>query len=387
MELFVDVASNSLNKVNEELCGDRVEVVKDDDTTIIVLADGLGSGVKANILSTLTTKIAATMIKNGEDIFETVDTIINTLPVCSVRGVAYSTFTIVIMNNNGRVYLAEYDNPPCFLHRNGRSIDIEREKININGKIIKVSDFTMQEGDILTSISDGVIHAGIGEVLNLGWQWDEVNQFLAKVSQGKKCAKNISNSLSQACLDLYGGRPGDDTTVVSIKARKPEYVDLFTGPPEDHNKDEIIVKKLMEGQGKKIVCGGTAANITEKVLHKKLKVDMTCMTADLPPIAYLEGIDLVTEGVLTLDRTVKIIDKLELGKISDINSQDPNGAEILSKILVDDCTHLTLWVGRAINPAHQNPNFPEGLNIKLNIVDKLIKCMEKLGKKVKINYL
>lgn len=232
MGLFIDVAYATLIKHGEELPGDMVNVIRLEDCTIIVMADGLGSGVKANILATLTSKIAGTMLKEGADIYETVDTIANTLPVCKVRNIAYSTFTLIKIYENGDTYIAEYDNPKTFMVRNGQSIDIPMRELIINGRRVKESNLTLQEGDVLTVVSDGVIHAGLGDVLNLGWQWEDVQNYLRKRTTDAFSAQSLGNDLLEACSDLYFGKPGDDTTVVSIKVRRPSYaIPSLSCPP------------------------------------------------------------------------------------------------------------------------------------------------------------
>lgn len=390
MSLFIDVAYDSLNKYEEELCGDNVEMVKLKDSIIIVMADGLGSGVKANILSTLTTKIASTMLKEGEDIKETVDTIVNTLPVCKVRNIAYSTFTIIKIYKDGRIFIAEYDNPPVFVIRKNKSLKLDKKELHIKDKKVYISNFFAIKGDVLTIVSDGVIHAGIGKILNLGWTWDKVKNYLERSSSIKKCAKNISRDLVEICWDLYGKKPGDDTTVVSIKIREPEYIDLFTGPPKNRENDSYVIKKFMQSKGKKIICGGTAANIASRELRRKIKVNMDVLYKDVPPISTMEGVDLITEGVLTLSKTLEKLKEImksysQGGMIYSIKEKD--GASLLVKMLLEDCTHLNLWVGKAVNLAHQNPDFPMDLNIKLNLVDELCYIMKRLGKKVEINYI
>ncbi|MBS4537749.1 SpoIIE family protein phosphatase [Clostridium sp. D2Q-11] len=390
MSYFIDVAYDHLNKRDEELCGDNVEIIRNEDSVIIVLADGLGSGVKANILATLTTKIAATMLREGASIYETVKTISNTLPVCNVRKLAYSTFTIIKVKSNGKVYVAEYDNPPYFLVKKKKINETKKINIEIEGKVIKESNFELNEGDLLTIVSDGVVHAGVGGTLNLGWQWENVAEYLEGISTNKKSSKNISNELLGVCNNLYANRPGDDTTVVAVKVRNPEIINLFTGPPEDNNMDKEVVINLMRSKGKKIVCGGTASKIVARELGAELEVNMDSMVVDVPPTATIKGIDLATEGVLTLSKTVEKI-KVFIDPSTNTNSNiifnNKDGASILVDHLLNNCTHLNLWVGKAINPAHQNPDLPIDLSIKLKVVDELVMLMERLGKKVKVNYI
>jgi len=390
MDLFIDVAYNSLIKKDEELCGDRVEIIRLEDSTIIVMADGLGSGVKANILASLTAKIASTMLKEGADIYETVDTIVNTLPVCKVRNIAYCTFTIMKIYNDGRAYIAEYDNPPFFLIRNNTGIQIEKKESIINGKKVVESEFKLQENDVLTVVSDGCIHAGIGNILNLGWSWENVENYLIRNTKRRRSSKNITKDLIEVCWDLYGGKPGDDTTALCVKARKQEVIDLFTGPPKDERNDSYVIKEFMSGPGKKIICGGTTSNIASRELGRKLKVNLDYFDKDVPPTATMDGIDLITEGVLTLSMAIEKLKNYEdsfahQDDFSDLEGKD--GASRIVKMLIEDCTHFNLWVGKAVNPAHQDPDFPIDLSAKLKLVDQLVECMKKLGKHVNINYI
>lgn len=391
MSAFIDVAYNSLNKYGEELCGDKVEVVRTENSVIIVLSDGLGSGVKANILATLTCKIAATMLKEGVSIFETVDTIMQTLPVCSVRKLAYSTFTIIKIHENGQVYVAEYDNPPVFfMQKSKESPDIQYNAIQVNDRIVKESSFILKEGDALTVVSDGVVHAGVGGVLNLGWQWGNVEEYLERQGKIEKCAVNISKSLIDACQGLYAGKPGDDATVVTVKLRHSEEVDLFAGPPINPGDDSSVIRKLNQAKGMKIICGGTAAKIAARELNEEIVTNMDFFDPEVPPTACIKGIDLVTEGVLTLRKTIEKLSAYLSGDTgsnirSSLSNQD--GASRLAKLLLEDCTHLNLWIGKAVNPAYQSPDFPLESGIKLKVVSELADIMNKLGKTVHLTYI
>ena len=120
--LCADIGYKSINHYGEQLCGDHVDIVeRGEDSSVIVLADGLGSGVKASILSTLTSKIISTMMAAGLSLEECVSTIAATLPICSVRGVAYSTFTIINLINNTQAELIQYDNPQIILIRDNKN--------------------------------------------------------------------------------------------------------------------------------------------------------------------------------------------------------------------------------------------------------------------------
>lgn len=387
---YLDVANMSMNKYGEELCGDNVEVANTEDGIIVVMSDGLGSGVKANILGTLTSKIAVTMLKEGATIDETIDTIINTLPECQVRKLAYSTFTIVKVKNNGEVYMVEYDNPPVFLFRSNRSCDIKKNRRIVNGKVIFESRFYMNESDTLVIISDGVVHAGVGGLLNLGWEWPHINRFLTNVLHKEVMAQNICRQLLEVCKDLYDNRPGDDTTVVTIKIKKEQHISIFTGPPKDKNDDNILINLVKSAHGKKIICGGTTANIISNALHIPIEIDLKHYTAEVPPMAYMDGIDLVTEGILTLNKVKELLKNYLDATKNNIMPSPLDGSDGASKItsmLINEGTSIDIYVGQAVNPAHQNPSFPEEFNLKIKLVKDITKLLTALGKKVSVNYL
>lgn len=389
MDLFVEADYGSLNKYNEELCGDKVEIIKKDDSIIIVLADGLGSGVKANILSTLTSKIIGTMLSEGASIDEAVETIARTLPVCRERGIAYSTFSILQIYNSGEGYLIEFDNPPVISLKKGKYSELKRESREIKGKKIKESRFTVSPEDIFIMISDGAIHAGVGETLNLGWQWDNIKEYSERIYKNSISAKHFANLLLAVCNNLYAKKPGDDTTVAAIKIRKQAEFDVMIGPPVDKSMDRYVVEKFINGKGRKIVCGGTTSQIICRELKKEIVTNINYINPSIPPTAEIEGIDLVTEGVLTMRKALEyakeyISSKDTVCDFLKFNKQD--GAARLARMLLEESTSIRFYVGRAINPAHQNPEFPLSLGLKLKLVEEMAECLKTLGKKVSIEY-
>jgi hypothetical protein len=356
---------------------------------VLVLADGLGSGVKANILATLTSKIIGTMLERGVHVDEAVETIAHTLPVCNVRKLAYSTFSILQVFNNGEARLFEFDNPPVFFLRQGKLTDIPSQSRVINGRTVRERKLNVMLGDTFVMVSDGVIHAGVGASLNLGWKWDNVADYLERNVKKEYTAKAIATLLATVCDSLYMGKPGDDTTVVAVRIQPVREVSLFAGPPVSKNDDEKVVNKFVEGKGIKVVCGGTTAQIVSRVLGREINTSMEYHDLLVPPTAKIEGVDLVTEGVLTLSRTVEIIrcfvsDKIRYKDFKMLKGKD--GAAKLANILIENCTHLKLFVGRTINPAHQNPNLPADLSIKFKLLEELADLMRSLGKTVEQYY-
>ncbi len=390
MKMHIDAAYRSLNKYGEELCGDKVQIIRREDSTIAVLADGLGSGVKANILSTLTSTILATMLNEGATVTEAVETLASTLPVCNIRKLAYSTFSVAQIFDDGQVELVEFDNPPCMFVRNGKLVDLEpySELKECAGKNVVESRFTIMPGDVIALVSDGVIYAGVGQALNFGWNWDNVSAWLAKTAVKETSAPRLAASLCQAVGELYMDRPGDDSTCLILKAIPRSVVNILAGPPVDKEDDPKMVHDFMVSPGKRMICGGTSANIVARVLNRKITTTLNYTDPTLPPIGHIDGIDLVTEGVLTLSRTVEILKKyLESGDTFDFRVLDEdNGAAMIAKILIEDCTSVRVFAGRAINPAHQNPGLPADLSIKMQLLDTLCKLVERMGKRVERSF-
>ena len=389
MSVHIDVAWKSLNKKGEELCGDKVVTVRTADSTIAVLADGLGSGVKANILSTLTSTICATMVREGASVADVVSTIVNTLPVCSVRKVAYATFSILEIKDSGEGYLAEFDNPFCIYIRDGKRMEFKCEYNEYSGKGVYETRFQALPGDVITIVSDGVIYAGVGESLNFGWTWEHVVKWLLNATALEMSAPRLAAALSDTVNDLYMKKPGDDSTVLVAEVTAHKVVNMLAGPPKDKADDERMVRDYMRSPGKKIICGGTSANIVARVLNRKIRTSLTYSDPSIPPIGFIEGVDLVTEGVLTLTRTLDILQEY-CEKDADSyyfhRIDEENGASMLARMFLEDCTHLKLFIGTAINPAHQNPNLPADLSIKLKLIDRLAELMVKLGKRVDKTY-
>lgn len=387
-EFCTDIGFVSANKYGEQLCGDHVERIDQENGVTVVLADGLGSGVKANILSTLTSKILSTMIAGGLTVEDCVKTIAATLPVCEVRKVAYSTFTIIHIVENREAELIQYDNPRVILLRGGRSVDYPQQELTIDGKRILKSVVPLEEGDVFMAMSDGAIHAGVGLSLNFGWQREEIASFLETVYDGSFTAKTLAAMLVGECTRLYGNKPGDDTTACAVRIRRRKTVNLMIGPPADPARLTEMHQAFFGSAGRHIVCGGTTSTLAAEYLHKPLDTSLPLyLDPEIPPTARIEGVDLVTEGVITFSRVLEYAnDYLKDNERYTDWSYKKDGASQIARMLFEEATDVNFFVGRAVNPAHQNPDLPIGFNIKMQLVEGVAKDLTEMGKRVAVTY-
>ena len=386
MSFFIESSWGSLNHYGEELCGDKVEIIKDDHGVLLVLSDGLGSGVKANILASLTSKIIASMVTAGAPIKDVVDTIASTLPVCKERQVAYSTFTMMRIDCEGNAYFVEFDNPSLVLLREGKRVFIPWVEQNISGKQVREAHMKLKLGDIALTFSDGVIHAGVGRSLNLGWQHENVVKFLEETFQPGDAAADVQHRLLMKCWDLYEGHCGDDTTAAALRICEPKPCCVMVGPPVHPEDDEDVVNDLLSCPGIKVICGGTTSQIVSKRLGRELQIDLEYISPEVPPIAHMEGVDLITEGVVTLGKTLDILERYAATRDASVLREKKDGAYLLAQTLVEKCTSVKFIVGRALNPAHQNPDMPISLSIKLRLVKDISDCLKGMGKPTTLRY-
>ena len=388
-DLSVDIGYKSINHAGEELCGDHVDVVNTEDgSTVIVLADGLGSGVQASILSTLTSKIISTMMAEGLRIEECVSTIAATLPVHDRHGVAYSTFTIIKLVRNHTAEIIQYDNPEVIFIRDGDVTDYPMTELHLEGKTIYRSSIRLQEGDLFVAMSDGCPHASADKTYNNDWKREDIAQFMADMSLVGYTAKVLCTMLVDECDKLYGYSPLDDATACVVKVRQRVPMNILFGPPADRDDNDKMMSLFFSKEGKHIICGGTTATVAAKYLRKPLNTKTNQgLPAGVPPISELEGADLVTEGVITMSKVLEYAQNyLQDNESYEEWNYGHDGASRICQLLFEEATDINFFVGRAMNPAHQNPDLPINFNIKMNIVKELAECLTKMGKHIRVSY-
>ena len=379
-EYAVDVCGNNFCKNGEDICGDSYKVFHNQDSTVVVLSDGLGSGVKANVLSTLTVEIVGGLMSGDLSTHEVIETLIASLPVCKSRGIAYSTFSILRIYDHGQATLLEYDSPTALKIKGGEKVSsIIGSEIEVFGKLIRESHFKINPGDMIMQISDGIVHAGIGATLRMGWQEEGIQSYLkhvAPLADGNP--DKLANYVLKQAAELWLSNCGDDGTVVATKYRKAINAVIITGPAGEKRDTPKMIKEFLKTDGIKIVSGGTTSHLIADKLGQTLEVDMKYIDSGLPPTAKIKGVDLVTEGMLTLNR---IVEYLKYGN----QPCEENAATKMLNILLA-CDGIKFMVGTARNSAHQNANFPPELLLRRTVVEAIVNLLKEKGKTVEINY-
>lgn len=389
---YTEVNCQQRNHEGERICGDVFisKRLREERRTIAVLSDGMGHGVKANMLATLTATMAVNFTREHKDYQTIAEIIMNTLPVCSVRKISYSTFTIVDVEDSGEVSILEYDNPNCIIMRGARVHDpgwenIVMESEQNKGKELRAVKFRPRKEDRIIFWSDGIIQSGLGShKYPFGWGIEDSTDFVVRTVQktpyisARKLAQKVLNMA--VMNDNYESK--DDTSCATIYFREPRKLLISTGPPFEKNRDIELAMSVHQFEGKKIVCGATTAEIIARELGREIVDEFEFHDPDLPPVSHMQGVDLITEGILTLSKAYNMLhdynNNIKLG----------NGpADRIVKMLLES-DEINIIIGTKINIAHQDPTLPVELEIRRTVVKRIARVLEeKFLKEVALQYI
>ncbi len=389
---YIEVACEQRNYDKERICGDVFisRKVKEEDRTIVVLSDGMGHGVKANVLATLTATMAVNFTMEHKAVEKIADIIMNTLPVCSERHMSYSTFTIVDIEHSGLTTILEYDNPQTIILRDNLPFDPGWQCLILNseknsGKEILSCQFQPRKEDRIIFCSDGIAQSGLGTDKHpLGWGRDNMQDYSLKLLQNgpKMSASDLAAKMVNMAHRNDGYISKDDTSCASIYFRHPRKLMIVTGPPYEEENDKKLGKSVKSFEGKKVVCGATTADIIARELGVEIEDSLVFEDPELPPVSHMDGIDLVTEGILTITKVTRIL--------KDYSASYTLGKGPADRIvkLVQQSDEIHFVIGTRVNIAHQDPNLPVELEIRRTVVKRMARLLEeKFLKEVTIKYI
>jgi hypothetical protein len=379
-DFYIEVNSQQRNHDGERICGDvfLYRYIKEEDRVIAVLSDGMGHGVKANILATLTATMALNFTREHKEVDRIAEIIMNTLPVCSERKISYSTFTIIDIESSGRANILEYDNPSTIILRGTENFDPSWKKVTLEkgkneGKVLRTCSFIPAKEDRIILCSDGASQSGMGsEAFPFGWGRDEIASYASSLvhSESSISAMTLSGKIVTMAHKNDAYKAKDDISCATIYFREPRKLLICTGPPYEKEKDKELASKVKEYAGKVILCGGTTADIIARELNKAIIDELIFEDPELPPESFIDGIDLVTEGILTLQKVNEILksfnNSVRLGK---------GPADKIVKLIMDS-DEIHFVIGTRINVAHQDPSLPVDLEIRRTVVKRIARLLE-----------
>lgn len=375
--MFIDINSNSINCHGDRICGDTFmqRYIPNQRRTVAVLSDGMGHGIKAGILSTLTASIIVNMGQANQPIRNIAYTILKTLPVCQVRGISYSTFTIVdIDHNNLTAQIIEYDNPQTITMRGAEIMELEREKVEIEGgnrpQTLYFSKFAMEEGDRIIACSDGVTQAGLGTTsYPFGWKSQNLRQFLTDA-----IAQNTNISSLQLSLKVLNSawhidqkRSKDDISCSVFTFRPSRRLLLCSCPPITQSQTAALAARIREHEGKKVICGYPLAEKIASALNSDIRKNVSSTDPNLPPLWFINGVDLVTEGFLTLTKVNDILESED--KI--LHGRGP--AFRVVKMLME-ADHIQLAIG--MQDSKPTGKFVDNFELRRKLLERMATLLE-----------
>ncbi len=390
MSHIIEVDSYNLYKYGQKIPGDTFLVCRTGDGRIVsTLADGLGSGVKASVLSQLTAVMSQKFMIEGIESTRAANTIMETLPVCSKRKVSYSTFTTLTITPDGSVKILEYDNPEILWLRGTDILELNRAPADIKANNVRnkiyYSEIQLEFRDRLVFFSDGVTQAGLGSSkYPLGWRMNNVTEFIKDTvtKMPDISAKELSRIIVNRSGQIDSGKPKDDITCGVVYYREAREMLLITGPPYEREKCSYMIERFRTFSGRRIISGGTTSQIIAAGLNEEITTDMSDIHSDIPPRSIMKGADLITEGMLTINKAVRILQEEDAH-----NVKDTDAAYRLVQLLLDS-DNIYCVVGTAVNEAHQSPQIPMELGIRRISMNRLAAILkEKYLKQVTIEYV
>ena len=350
-------------------------------STVVIVSDGLGSGIKANISATMAGARLIELIKRGFSIFDAVKSVVSTMHDAKQKDLPYAVFTVVNILNDGVASILSYEMPPPVFIVNKYAAPLRERSFALGGDIVNEYECFLDENNALAVVSDGITQAGMGITNNYGWS---IEGFCDYINKGLRAGCDLDKIMNGSVFEAKkacGGRFGDDTTAAFISCRRGNIINILTGPPANEEDDYKTVKKFLGAAGIKVVCGSSTANMVARHLGLKLSVENKIVSNIEPPKYEIKGIDLVTEGAITLNQVYNIINE-------DPQNFTANTGVCTLHSLFAFADRVNFIVGRMKNEAHKDPVFLQlGVLGRTVIVPLIADKLREKGKMATIEYI
>jgi len=379
--IHVEIETQQSSKKPGSTCGDVVAFERTPSSTTIVVSDGLGHGIKANIAATMCVSRLLELFRGGFSLRVGFANMTKTMNESRGTDLPYAVFTVARILNDGTTTVLSYDMPaPIFISPRLASV-LPQRTLSLENSLIGETNCHLEPGEGILIVSDGITQAGMGTSFRLGWEIEGVCRYTNTCLLDGVLPREIPQYVHYRALEIWGRVAGDDCTVNLALSRWGKTVNILTGPASDRSQDDNIVSKFLLAEGTKVVCGGTTAAIVARHRGIKLAVDDDHQSMVAPPKYVIDGIDLVTEGAVTLNQVYNVLDE-----DPSVFEEDNAVTEMVE--LLRNADRINFLVGIARNPASDNIAFRQrGILTRTQIVPLLADKLRKTGKLVVIDYI
>lgn len=375
-----DVVISQCAKRPGDACGDVVRVERSPAATLVVCADGLGSGIKANVSALFTISRLLGLMRGGCSLREAFSRLVSTLNAAREPGLPYAAFSIARLLPDGHATVLSYESPPPILVSYHTASVLSQHSFERDGAIIGEAQCRLEPHEGLLMVSDGVTQAGMGAGLPMGWQIHGVAKFARDQRHTGAPLHELPEAIQRHARKLWGAHQGDDITACLVACREGRVVTLFTGPPVNRRDDLKTVRRFLATPGAKVICGATTARIVADYLGHELKVSEDSLDGIAPPYYTLEDIDLVTEGAVTLNQVYNVLD-------ADIRQLPPNSGVGKLCQLLREADRIDVLVGQASNVAGEDIVFrQQGILPRTTIIPLLVDKLRHMDKLVTLRF-
>ena len=374
--VHVEIITEQISKKSDKPNGDVFATVRDKSSTIHILCDGVGSGIKANIAATMTVARFNELIRGGFSLRQAIECIVKTMEEARLKDLPCAFLTVVRVLTNGVTSIISYEMPDSLFVANRYSSILKSFCQTYDQGIIAESDCSLNIGEGIIVLSDGITNAGMGKGLPLGWTIEGVNKFVNERLASGKNIKDLPKLIIREAKKIWKNKIEDDCSVSFIYCRKGRVINLFSGPPSDDEMDTIVVNKFLSNEGLKIVCGASTAKIVARVIGKELVINPNFKSMIAPPNYEIEGIDLVTEGAVTLNQLYNVWDE-------DFEKMEKDSPVTDLYALINVADRVNIYAGKSKNPANDDISFKQsGILSRRKILPLLAEKLRQEGKLV-----
>ncbi len=392
---FIEAGLRQFNCHGERISGDSFHIRRSGEggRTVAILSDGMGHGAKASILSNLTSTMLLNMVRSDMDIVPVSEMIAKTLPICSIRKISYSTFTMVDVDHAARrAVIAEHDNPSAILLRGGDIVPLEWSVKRIERQegmalTVRTAAVDLLPGDRIVFCTDGITQSGQRtRQYRFGWGEDNMREFIRYIlslNAGITPQDLADQIVSKGCGN-DGNVPADDMSCVVLEARPLKSMVVISCPPALREQYAVLEQAARREGTTKVICGYPVAGVIGKLMGKELRIEGSAPDPALPPYRTLDGFDLVTEGIVTLTRTLDILEHGEAdGPVHE--GADPKSMALAR--LLRDHDRIEFIIGTARQTANDAAATDE-FELRRNVLRRIVATLEvKYRKPVEVTYL